>query len=219
MRFTARVIARVTDNPRCSQSTDLGDFPPDLHVCVIDDSEMSRRMLEQHLLRHVTKNVHVFGESARDVEPFVDKTMAIADIVILDQNLEYGPEENVLGTDLIQRLLAQHFPGVVCVRSGNAAAEDAAFYRRCGAHCVFGKAVPLRRMIEELKAVYLAHARQNAAVRSRAEVGSSSSGDTRVWDALSSSSACIHSADNAPLCDDHALIPGVVQPSDPPDNP
>ena len=215
VRFTARVIASVADDPGRFQSTDLGEFPPDLHVCVIDDSEQSRRMLEHHLLHRVTKNVHVFGESARDVEPFVEKTMAVADIAILDQNLEYGAEENVLGTDLIQRLLAQQFPGLVCVRSGNAAAEDAAFYRRCGAHCVFGKDVPLRRMIGELKAVYLAHARHNAAVQSLAEVGSSSSGHTRVHEVLSTPSANGHGADHAPLRDDHAPIPGVVQPSEP----
>ena len=215
VRFTARVIASVADDPRRSQSTDLGEFPPDLHVCVIDDSEPSRRMLEHHLLHRVTKNVHVFGESARDVEPFVEKTMAVADVAILDQNLEYGAEENVLGTDLIQRLLARQFRGLVCVRSGNAAAEDVAFYRQCGAHCVFGKDVPLRRMIGELKAVYLAHARQNATVRSSVEVGSSSSGHTRVQDALSTSCG----TDNASLSDEHAPIPGAVEPSDPRDDP
>ena len=215
VRFTARVIASVADDPGRFQSTDLGEFPPDLHVCVIDDSEQSRRMLKHHLLHRVTKNVHVFGESARDVEPFIEKTMAGADIAILDQNLEYGAEENVLGTDLIQRLLARQFPGLVCVRSGNAAAEDAAFYRRCGAHCVFGKDVPLRSIIEELKAVYLAHARQNAAVQSLAESGSSSSGHTQVHEVLSTSSAHGHGADHALLRDDHAPIPGAVQPSDP----
>ena len=211
VRFTARVIASVADDPRRSQSADLGEFPPDLHVCVIDDSEPSRRMLEHHLLHRVTKNVHVFGESALDVEPVGEKTMAVADVAILDQNLEYGAEENVLGTDLIQRLLARQFRGLVCVRSANAAAEDAAFYRQCGAHCVFGKDVPLRRMIGELKAVYLANAQQNAAVRSRVEVGSSSSCRTRVQDALHTSCG----TNTASLCDEHAPIPGAVEPSDP----
>ena len=164
VRFTARVIVSVADYPAPPQPTDPRPFPPDLHVCVIDDSEQSRRMLAQYLRRRVTANVHVFGESVRDVEPFVEQTLAVADVAVLDQHLQYGAEESVLGTDLIQRLVARQFPGLLCVRSGNATAEDAAFYRRCGAHCVFGKDVPLRRMIEGLKVAYLAHASASGAL-------------------------------------------------------
>ena len=208
VRFTARVIASVAADPEPPRPADPGPFPPDLHICVIDDSEGSRQLLQHHLLHRVTRNVHVFGESVRDVEPFIKRTMAVAHIAVLDQNLEYGPEENVLGTDLIRQLVAQQFTGLICMRSGNAAAEDVAFYSRCGAHCVFGKDVPLRCMIDELKAAYLSHARQTGAVRSDAEVVSGSNAHTRVAQAPG------HCGTDAPSQHNgHPPMPGVP-PSD-----
>ena len=207
-RFTARVIASVAADPTPPRPADPGPFPPDLHVCVIDDSDANRQLLEHHLRHRVTQNVHVFGESVRDVEPFMKRTMAVAHIAVLDQNLEYGPEENVLGTDLVRQLVAQQFTGLICMRSGNAAAEDVAFYLRCGAHCVFGKDVPLRRMINELKAAYLSHARQTGAVGSGAEVVSSSNAHARVGQAHG------HCGTDAPSQHNgHPPMPGVP-PSD-----
>ena len=210
VRFTAQVIASVAANPRPPSPRDQGPFPPNLHVCVIDDSDGSRQLLQHHLLHRVTPHVHVFGESVRDVEPFIERTMAVAHIAVLDQNLEYGPEENVLGTDLIQRLVAQQFTGLICVRSGNATAEDVAFYSRCGAHCVFGKDVPLRRMIDELKAAYLSHAPQTGAVGSGAEVASGSNAHTHVARARGASSARGQGSTDAPSQhNSHPPMPGV----------
>ena len=207
-RFTARVIASVAADPTPPRPADPGPFPPDLHVCVIDDSDANRQLLQHHLRHRVTQNVHVFGESVHDVEPFMKRTMAVAHIAVLDQNLEYGPEENVLGTDLVRQLVAQQFTGLICMRSGNAAAEDVAFYSRCGAHCVFGKDVPLRRMINELKAAYLSHARQTGAVGSGAEVVSSSNAHARVAQAHG------HCGTDAPSQHNgHPPMPGVP-PSD-----
>ena len=214
VRFTARVIASVAADPRPPSPPDPGPFPPDLHVCVIDDSDASRQLLQHHLLHRVTPHVHVFGESVRDVEPFIERTMAVAHIAVLDQNLEYGPKENVLGTDLIRRLVAQHFTGLICVRSGNAAAEDVAFYSRCGAHCVFGKDVPLRRMIDELKAAYLSHAPRTGAVGSDAEVASGSNAHIHVAQARGHCSTDAPSQHNghppmpgAPPSDSEGLLP------------
>ena len=161
VQFTAQVTVSVADGVEVREeprrTIDLDVFPPDLHVCIIDDSAASRRMLEHHVLSRLTQNVHVFGEKADDVAQFVDKTVTLGDIAILDQNLEFGAKDNVTGTDIIAQLLHKKFKGLICVRSGNAADEDIALYRGSGAHCVFGKDVSVREMVEDLKVAYVQH--------------------------------------------------------------
>ena len=168
VRFTAQVAACVADGndgaPEPHAPIDLSAFPPNLQVCVIDDSGASRQLLAHNLRSRITPNVHVFGDKATDVEAFIQKTIALGDVAILDQNLEFGAEANFLGTDIIARLLANQFKGLICVRSGNVAAEDVAFYHESGAHSVFGKDVPLRQVVEDLKVAYVKHAPEEAPV-------------------------------------------------------
>ena len=161
VQFKAQVTVSVADDvavreePR--RTANLVAFPPDLHVCIIDDSDASRLLLEHHVRSRITQNVHVFGEKADDVTQFVDKTVTLGDIAILDQNLEFGAQDNVTGTDIIAQLLDKKFEGLICVRSGNVATEDIALYRGSGAHCVFGKDIPLREMVDDLKVAYMEH--------------------------------------------------------------
>ena len=73
-------------------------------VYCIEDSAPMRRWLEHCLTGCGT--VKVFGEEAADVERFVTAVLADGDIVVCDQNLEYGGK-TVLGTDLVRRLVSE----------------------------------------------------------------------------------------------------------------
>ena len=134
-----------------------------------------------------TENVHIFGKDETEASEFVRKTVAVGRIAILDQHLEYGGESSLLGTgpthspplpnalpllpppsllsthppsvpaDLVELLVAKQFQGLICMRSGNASAHDMAKYRNAGAHCIFGKDVSMRKMIEDMKVAYVRH--------------------------------------------------------------
>ena len=75
-----------------------------------------------------TENVKVFGKDALEANLFVKAAASSAHIAILDQHLEYGGESNILGSDLMRALVATGFRGLLCMRSGNVAAEDQQLY-------------------------------------------------------------------------------------------
>ena len=136
----------------------LARFPRGLRIYCIDDSETACRLLHHHLTRSAqTTAVRTYGRTAAEVATFVRAALADADIAILDQHLEYGADANVLGTDIIRELKAKGFRGLCCVRSGNVAPEDLQLCADAGADCAFGKEMPMRQMVQELKAAYVAH--------------------------------------------------------------
>ena len=82
--------------------------PTAQQIYCIDDSATARRLLYCNLTtRAKTRNVHVFGEDETDMDLFIPASLSNGDIVILDQHLEYGGDSNILGTDLVKRLVAQ----------------------------------------------------------------------------------------------------------------
>eukprot|EP00667_Euglena_gracilis_P016388 EG_transcript_17137 len=120
----------------------------------MDDSKPALRLLDLHLRKWCSpSSVHLFGHSEEEVQRFVPFAMDHADVVILDQVLEFS--RTYYGTDLVRQLCERGFPGLVCIRSANDAAEDWERFRRAGAHCCFGKDVLGSQMTEELKAAYV----------------------------------------------------------------
>ena len=135
---------------------DIAQFPSDLHVYCIDDSEGVRRLLNHNFRAHAaTQNVRVYGSTWSDTSAFVEAVLERADIAVLDQHLEYGCDTNILGTDLVAQLRTKGYRGLICVRSANSAPEDRAVYAQAGAHCSFGKDQSMRDMIAEMKVVYV----------------------------------------------------------------
>eukprot|EP00667_Euglena_gracilis_P016050 EG_transcript_16746 len=128
-------------------------FPPGLHFLCIDDSAGARRLLELHLKQWCAPgSVTCLGALEEDVEKFVPKAMEDAHVVIIDQHLDFSHVYH--GTDLVAQLLDLGFRGLICVRSANDSPEDRRWYTHCGAHCVFGKDMLGRRMVE-LKIAYV----------------------------------------------------------------
>eukprot|EP00668_Euglena_longa_P039134 GGOE01050351.1.p1 GENE.GGOE01050351.1~~GGOE01050351.1.p1 ORF type:complete len:376 (-),score=104.81 GGOE01050351.1:708-1784(-) len=129
-------------------------FPPGLSYALIDDSTCAQRLLEFYIRSWCDPaEVHSFGTMEADVALFQETALQHADIVITDQHLQYS--QTYLGTDLVRQLLANGFPGLLCIRSGDDSPEDRAKYAESGAHCSFAKDLPGSQLVEELKQAYL----------------------------------------------------------------
>ena len=157
--FRARVLARAAEAPGAAAGAPraaTAAFPRDVCFHCIDDSATARRLLEHNLRAHAqTENVRVFGEYAEDVPQFMAEALEKGGIAILDQNLDYGGNSNLLGTDLVMQLRAKGFRGLICIRSGNVAPEDEAQYYRAGVDCVYGKDLSMKDVVEDIKANYV----------------------------------------------------------------
>eukprot|EP00667_Euglena_gracilis_P010698 EG_transcript_10894 len=132
------------------------EVPDGLHVLCVEDSSIARRVLNLNLTKYMHANVKTFGEMEEELEDFVQETLRVADIAILDQHLQYGSSLQY-GTDLVVRLLQGGFRGLICLRSANCEEEDVLAYHRSGAHFVVGKDVSGREFVKKLKVAYLAH--------------------------------------------------------------
>eukprot|EP00667_Euglena_gracilis_P005606 EG_transcript_5648 len=157
--FTATLRADVVQTlARCPTEDDVlflaNQFPPGLKIFCLDDSAASRRLLEFHLKRGCPSAVvRTFGAVEEDIDVFISEALRTADIVLLDQNLEYTRTHR--GTDLCQKLLGLGFRGLVCIRSSDDSQDDQARYAASGAHCSFGKDVLGAKMIQQLKIAYV----------------------------------------------------------------
>eukprot|EP00669_Euglena_mutabilis_P014048 TRINITY_DN9073_c0_g1_i1.p2 TRINITY_DN9073_c0_g1~~TRINITY_DN9073_c0_g1_i1.p2 ORF type:complete len:104 (-),score=22.87 TRINITY_DN9073_c0_g1_i1:63-374(-) len=92
------------------------------------------------------------GAEESDVERFMAIAAEGADIVILDQHLEYG--ESYLGTTVARRLRLLGYNQLLCIRSASDSPEDRRLYASCGAHCVVGKDVPGSQMMNVIRSAF-----------------------------------------------------------------
>eukprot|EP00668_Euglena_longa_P008255 GGOE01009936.1.p1 GENE.GGOE01009936.1~~GGOE01009936.1.p1 ORF type:complete len:715 (+),score=172.21 GGOE01009936.1:200-2146(+) len=134
---------------------DEAPFPAGLIFAILDDSLASQRWVEHHLRRWCAPtDVLMFGAAETDVEEFLRLAPEQADVVVLDQHLEFQ-SRSVLGTDVVARLRQRHYRGLICIRSAADSPEDRICYMASGAHCTLGKELRGGAMVEELKAAYL----------------------------------------------------------------
>ena len=140
-----------------ADDSDTQEVPSGLTICCIDDSAVARRLVSTRCSSHFPDSaVETFGEAPEDVRAFVDAALARADIVILDQHLEYEAV-TVTGTSLVDELLSQNFQGLVCMRSANNTEADVALYLHHGAHCAIDKETPCKEMLAQITAAYCRH--------------------------------------------------------------
>jgi hypothetical protein len=133
-------------------------FPSHLQFFIMDDAAMSRRIVEHHIQLHCpSATVHVYGAEESDVELFPAVAAEHADIVVIDQHLDYG--ETHLGTNVVRRLLLMGYRGLVCVRSSDGTPADLKLYDASGAHLYIGKDIGGEEMMRRLKVAYLNHRR------------------------------------------------------------
>eukprot|EP00667_Euglena_gracilis_P005902 EG_transcript_5946 len=168
-RYDARLVADCTAasgvGVAALSAAEQRQFPAGLRYQCLDDSMAARHLLKFHITKHLNPaEVLCLGEMEQDVETFVERALEGADVVILDQHLEYT--HSYLGLDLLRQLRDGGFPGLLCVRSANNTQLDVALYHRSGAHCVFGKDLPGTAMAEQIKAAWVRLSREGV-VRTR----------------------------------------------------
>eukprot|EP00668_Euglena_longa_P021037 GGOE01026170.1.p1 GENE.GGOE01026170.1~~GGOE01026170.1.p1 ORF type:complete len:679 (-),score=166.00 GGOE01026170.1:1200-3203(-) len=163
--FTATLEADVPDcETKCSTEDDFlylaNRFPTGLKIFCLDDSAASRRLLEFHLKQWCPSAVvRTYGATEDDIGVFITEALQEADVVVLDQNLEYSHTH--YGTDLCRQLIGFGFRGLVCIRSSDDSQDDQAKYAASGAHCSFGKDLSGSKMIQQLKAAYVLNISQS----------------------------------------------------------
>jgi CheY-like chemotaxis protein len=150
-----RYVVNVFKSPDPSSDTmDFDSILPHTSIFVLDDAGSSRRILEQQL-RHAFPGVRVtaLGAEEDDVELFTAMAAGEAEIVILDQHLEYSGG-SYLGTTVAQRLRRLGYRRMICIRSADDSPEDQELYKASGAHCFLGKNLPGREMVRRFAAAY-----------------------------------------------------------------
>eukprot|EP00667_Euglena_gracilis_P001320 EG_transcript_1320 len=124
-----------------------------LSIWALDDSAIARRLLQRTLPKYFPDaTVRVLGGTPDHIPIFVAGAVK-ADIIILDQHLDYT-SESFLGTAVLSDLLQQDCRAFVCIRSACAAPGTAAAFRAAGAHCVLGKDLRPDDFFESLKQKY-----------------------------------------------------------------
>eukprot|EP00668_Euglena_longa_P038057 GGOE01049024.1.p1 GENE.GGOE01049024.1~~GGOE01049024.1.p1 ORF type:complete len:758 (-),score=174.79 GGOE01049024.1:660-2837(-) len=131
-------------------------FPTGLRILCLDDSEIARRVLLHGLTAHAPQTAcQAYGATMSEVAIFEAEALSGADVLILDQHLDY--HVTIYGTDIAQRLRRAGYCGLICIRSANATDEDQVMYLQSGADCMIGKDTPLQEMVETLQLAYAQH--------------------------------------------------------------
>eukprot|EP00667_Euglena_gracilis_P001982 EG_transcript_1982 len=163
--FKATLVARAVPRPPmpaspscpavCVPGWAAPPLPTGLRITVIDDSAAARTLLCHQLRSDIPGcEVEVFGASAEDVEPFLNHTLAGADITILDQHLNWPSGRPGLGTDLVWQLQLADYAGMICIRSAQMNELDVQTYFAAGAHCVLDKLLERAQMTATLATHY-----------------------------------------------------------------
>jgi len=148
------------DLTRCGETEPMGfsdlltlTFPKRLRFLILDDNGVSRKILSHQIASLCPRaQITEFGDQESDVELFSALAVECADVVVVDQHLDYG--EPRLGTDVVRRLRRMGYKGLVCIRSADDSPEDQTQYAASGAHCSIGKDVPGPEMLARIIAAY-----------------------------------------------------------------
>jgi len=198
------VFEATVDVDMCFQQQDnhtkveaFATLPSGIRILCLDDSAVARKLLAHFLATNLPgASVRVFGDTPEEVCYFMTDAVNGADLVVLDQLLEYG-HIKFHGTDLIKSLVQQGFTGCICVRSANASLSDQTDYLRSGAHCTIGKDLRPTETIAQLTAAYLRFLRTRQPFKSN--------GISSVLPSFSTREETFSTGTDSP----RALLPGV----------
>jgi len=115
------------------------NLPSGLRFCILDDSAASLKLVAHQIKSELPDaSVKTFGARESDVDLFTAMAVESADVVIIDQHLDYK-EQSYLGTSIVRRLQLYGYKGLICIRSANDSPEDQRQYAESGAHCFLSK--------------------------------------------------------------------------------
>ena len=144
--------------------------PTGLTFCCIDDNAIARLLVTSAIENGFPQStVWQYGERLEDVADFMEAVAAGADVAILDQNLDFE-SQTVLGSDLVRELIANRYPGLLCIRSANGSESDQALYRASGAHCFLDKGLAPAEMVQRVTSAYWSNEVRTSEARSSSEL-------------------------------------------------
>ena len=153
LRLDTQVVPAVTPTTVAHRRA-TRVVPHGLSILCLDDSPIARQSLQYMLEAEVPDaRVATFGQDIKEVEDFKKAALKEGNIVILDQHVDV-PGFELLGTAIIEELLAAGYAGFACIRSGNSTAADRVQSRKSGAHWHVGKELRLREMVSQLMIEY-----------------------------------------------------------------
>ncbi|GMH57436.1 hypothetical protein TrST_g9632 [Triparma strigata] len=123
-------------------------LPNNLVGVACDDSLVSRKTVKMFMDRklELSEESYVLGETREEVLMCTDYVLgnvpgfAKADIVIMDQNLDYAGHEMLYGTHIAAELHKRGFMGILVIMSANSSRLEEAIYKKVpGVDCVCGK--------------------------------------------------------------------------------
>mmetsp|Transcript_54467 Transcript_54467/g.109551 ORF Transcript_54467/g.109551 Transcript_54467/m.109551 type:complete len:452 (-) Transcript_54467:273-1628(-) len=142
----------VSDNTRkANDHSGSSDIIPNLRVCCLDDSNIIckgyKRLLLPLMRADLQSSMATCPTSPEDTESFIEAVLGNidtksagvcagdvkssekpADIIILDQNIDFDDKKSILGTDIAMTLKARGFGGLVMLRTGNTSVDDKKMY-------------------------------------------------------------------------------------------
>ncbi|GMH92432.1 hypothetical protein TL16_g12347 [Triparma laevis f. inornata] len=123
-------------------------LPDNLIGLACDDSLVSRKTVKMFMDRklELSDQSYILGETREEVLKCVDYALGKeagfnkADIVIMDQNLDFEGSEMLYGTHIASELHKKGFSGIVVIMSANSSRMEEEIYMKVpGVDCVCGK--------------------------------------------------------------------------------
>ena len=155
----------------------------------MDDDALIREMLRETILYklHADSASCVLGETSKDCRAVLELACAPAcqaDLIILDENLDYPPNTYLKGSCIARQLRQRGFTGVICAFTGGSLEKQRELAENHSIDRVLNKGQPLQEIVDSL-----AHALScTHAVQSRSGDLVSTPADDRVPSSNSQSS-------------------------------
>jgi hypothetical protein len=155
----------------------------------VDDDALIREMLRETILYklHADSASCVLGETSKDCRAVLELACAPAcqaDLIILDENLDYPPNTYLKGSCIARQLRQRGFTGVICAFTGGSLEKQRELAENHSIDRVLNKGQPLQEIVDSL-----AHALScTHAVQSRSGDLVSTPADDRVLSSNSQSS-------------------------------
>ncbi|KOO24980.1 hypothetical protein Ctob_006104 [Chrysochromulina tobinii] len=182
-------------NVSSSVAADSGDgLTPEMPlkrplIYAVDDDALIREMLRETILYklHADSASCVLGETSKDCRAVLELACAPAcqaDLIILDENLDYPPNTYSKGSCMARQLRQRGFTGVICAFTGGSLEKQRELAENHSIDRVLNKGQPLQEIVDSL-----AHALScTHAVQSRSGDLVSTPADDRVPSSNSQSS-------------------------------
>ena len=121
----------------------------------MDDDALIREMLRETILHklHADSASCVLGETSKECRTVLELACAPAcqaDLIILDENLDYPPHTHLKGSSIARQLRQRGFTGVICAFTGGSLEKQRDLAENQSIDRVLNKGQPLQEIVDSL---------------------------------------------------------------------